>query len=166
MPRGDIIRARLAARFAASNATITVVYPPARAAIAGTAPVPLRPVSPLTGLTAAPSAQYPPAAPTPSRPTAGPFKVIWTDNVRLTLNAKQPSVGPDGWAQGAEALCRVLASDAYLDPSDTTAGTIFDGADAVIRNGRRYRVMKSETSNSNFADPFSFYIWLEGAIGQ
>jgi hypothetical protein len=71
-----------------------------------------------------------------------------------------------GWVAGADAAARVKVSDAALNQSDPYGDTIFTDAEYVEFTGRRYRVLSVQPIAASFVTPYTYYVWLQGAVKQ
>lgn len=158
--RADILRRRLEARVRSSPHRLTVHYPAIRPVVPA-APAPITaPVNPLTG--PAPVQTVTPATPTPQKP-AVTLTCLWLDSYGGTTNiTHEYRVGRVGWLATADALARVLVADAALDVTQPWGETVFDGAEAVEFNGRRYRVLGVQPVSGSFTVPLTYYVWLAG----
>lgn len=162
MAKGDALKAALAARIKASAISLTVHYPAQREGVTGVAPM-ARPLNPLSG--PEPELSTTPAEPTPVSP-ALTMKCLWLDATSLALGGRGRSDTPLGVVEGATALARVLAKDALKDTADPSAGTVFEGAEVVECNGRRYRVLRVDPISASFYAPHTYAVWLSGAVQQ
>lgn len=165
MPNAKMVKQRLLQRIAQSEHALTVVYPPGKPAAIGVSPG-TGPVSPLTGPTQTLQAIATP--PTPAKPSVT-VQCLWYDAFLGgvgQLNQARVDVGPVGWVQGAECLARVDIQDAAIDAQDPSGNTIFTGADYVTHFGHHYRVMSVIPVGAGFIQPYTYYVWLQGATKQ
>jgi hypothetical protein len=161
--RGDQLRARMQARIANSVHRLTVRYGPERPTALGSTPT-AAPPSPLTGL-AAPLIINPPAL-TPDRPSVT-MPCLWLDAyIGLSRGGDAALQRRTGWVQNATALARVLLTDGLVDPTDLNGPTVFDAAEFIEFNGRKFRLIATELIGSSFAPADSLHVWLEGSHRQ
>lgn len=160
MPKGDVLKAALAARIKNSGVLLTVHYPPVREGVTGTAPL-SRPLNPL----GSPET----LSTTPADPEASQQPVempcLWLDAYSLAMGSRR-TTNAFGMVEGAVAMARVLATDCLKDPDDPSQGTVFDGCEVVECGGRRYRVLATEPISASFYAPHSYAVWLGGAVLQ
>jgi hypothetical protein len=166
MPPYNRVKARILDRIATSAVTLTVHYPPARPAVSGSTATTTTPLSPLTGTRPEPTLV--PATVTPER-AAVTVSCLWLDvaaQQNITFGHDLTRMGLLGWVQGATAQARVAIADCALDADDPYSGTIFDGCEVVVANGRRYRVLGVEPIGPSFQAPYTYAVWLAGAAKQ
>lgn len=152
--KGDLVKARLAARIAESAITLAIYKTPAAS---GTAGPTTRPASPLA-----------PAAPAAAPAVVKTMQCLWLDAVTLamTVGSDQRQANALGLVQGATAMARVTVTDAALDPTDPAGGTHFDAADYVESAGKQYRVLQVEPISGAFYAAHTYAVWLQSATKQ
>jgi hypothetical protein len=163
MAKGDRIKARVTARIKESSHSLTLHYPPKRVGATGTGPM-TRPANPLTGIVAAPSID--PTTPDPERdPVSMPC--LWLDAITVALQGRnQWNHLLIGMVPGATAIARVLIEDAALDADAPEGGTEFERCSYVEHAGKRYRVLEVKPVGAGFYDPYTYYVWLVGAVKE
>lgn len=163
--RGDNIRRSVLARIRDSGLTLSVVYPPTRPAATGASPA-SAPLSPFTG--PVPTTVVVTTDPTPAKPSVS-LKCLWLDtygSVVQAVNADRIRTLNVGWMEGATALARVAVDDAALDPTKPLGDTVFTGAERVEFSGSRFRVLNVQPVGASFYAPYTYYVWLIGAVKQ
>ncbi len=160
--RGDSLKMQLAARIRSSKVTLGVSYPELRAATA--IPVPTTaPVSPLTGPKT--TSTLIPVDVTPAKPTVTGIPCLWLDSIVNSMRQSE-RINTElqvGWKQGADAMARVLIEDTALDAAAPYAGTVFDGADVIVAQGREWKLVAVEPIGHSFSEPFTYAVWLRGS---
>jgi len=163
--RGDHVRASVLARIRNSGLTLVVVYPPGRPAATGSSPAPA-PISPFTG--PAPTTTVVVSDPTPAKPSVS-LKCLWLDtygSVVQAVNADRMRALTVGWLEGATALARVAVDEAALDPAKPLGDTVFTDAERVEFGGSRFRILSVQPVGASFYAPYTYYVWLVGAVKQ
>jgi hypothetical protein len=158
MPKGDAVAAAIAARVRASDETIVLAFPSARAALP-TGPAAL-PASPMTG--AAPAITLAGTAPAPEWPPRT-VQCLWLDAPLSETPDPWVRDARVGWVDGAQALARVLWADVAIDADDPAEGTWVDRAQDVQHRGTAWRVIRIERMGPSFRAPHSVSVWLKGA---
>lgn len=149
------VTARVLARIANSEYTLTVFYPKAttKPTGAGANPLPMSPLLPTPNPVSAIEDLPERVLPEVSMPC------LFTE-VSMISQAQRGRVEADvgGWMQGTVALARVSTADAELD----SGGTVFDGAAFVEVSGRRYRVINVVRVTASTTTQGTYYIQLTG----
>lgn len=150
---------RVLSRIANSEYSLTVHYPKATVKPSGTGAIAL-PVSPLM---AKPNPQTVPDI-DESEPVDGPVtvKCLFTEAALLRQTMHEHRLAEVvGWSRQSTALARVAQADAEV-PNNRT---IFDGADHVVVNGAKYRVLNVIKVASGMSTNGTYYINLSGYVG-
>jgi hypothetical protein len=161
MPKGDFLKAGLRQRILNSEITLEVHYPDVRPAVNTGVPT-TAPTSPLTGPRTT-------EALLPVATTVGAESVtipcLWLDASSVMLQPQEAinAVSPVGWREGAQVMARVLVEQAALSPDKPHGGTVFDAADVIISNTKRYRLMGVELIGTSFTEPTTYAVWLKGS---
>jgi hypothetical protein len=170
MARGDRMNAALTKRIQTSQRTLTIHYPPVKTAATGIAPG-AAPLKPLTG-DPPPQLFIDTSTETPVKPSKT-MPCLWSDSFHTiktrtstALAKSNREFGSIGWVEGAEALARVLLTDAAVDPNDLNGPTVFSEILYLESAGRRYKVLGEDRISKGFTDAISCYVWLMGAEAQ
>ncbi len=164
MPSAENLQRKLLKRIDESALTMTVHYAPARPSVTPLGGTATAPLNPMTG-TPPTRALVQPVPAAPDRPPVT-MSCLWLDvaaarNATLTGDRIQASLG--GWVELATAQARVAVRDAALDTDNPWGRTVFDGADYVEAQGRRYKVIGVEPIGASFAHPATYAVWLLGS---
>lgn len=160
MPSASNVARQLTARIAASNHSLTIVFPPARTAQDGVSPGPA-PLNPFLGAPPAPKRIAPDTATPEAQPKT--IKCLWIDSVSATsVFSARSTITQLGWHADSDAMARVLMTDVA-----TTAGkTLLDACDHVEHDGRHYAVLNVVPIGAGFDQPVSCAVWLKTLRSQ
>lgn len=167
MPSAENLQRNLVRRIDASALTITVHYAPPRPSVTPLGGTASAPTNPMTGAPPTPTLVVT-AAPDPEHPSVT-MPCLWLDVAaarNATLTDDRLRVSLAGWVASATAQARVAVRDAALDEDNPWGGTVFDAAEYVTSQGRRYRVIGVEPIGASFSNPATYAVWLQGAALQ
>jgi hypothetical protein len=159
MARGDLVEAGVIQRIQNSALSLTVHFPPERNVVSGEAPL-SRPLNPFLGPLEEPEYELPSGVPSADPVT---MRCLFYDTLSIAgARSEHRDYGIGVYVAEAEAVARVLVSDAVSGSIVSGAGTVFDGCDYVECRGKQYQVRKVEPVAAGFRVPVTLHVWLVG----
>jgi len=162
MSRGQALGERIIARIRESPFSLTVHFPAQRQVATGSSPT-SAPVSPLTRPYTA-QAITPPE--TPSRAPLD-MPCLWYsgyDGSSTAVRRGELTRGGFTWRQDADAMARVLSTDAELDPLQPYGESVFSRCTHVEFQGKQYKVVGVNPVTSGWKQATSLHVWFTGEV--